>query len=87
MSRLRIQVHHPKHCGGWANPPTYAPRSGGYSSVRNLQATLLWRWRSRTRIPPGTHGAMRIDKIERGLSIHEREEVAAYTRTDVTLET
>jgi hypothetical protein len=76
---LRIQVHHPKHTGGWSNPASFSPRGGGYKSVRHLQVSLRWRWRRMVR-----DGLKRIEIIDGGLSIWERENVAACTRTDVT---
>jgi len=81
MATLRIQVHHPKHCGGWSSPASFAPRGGGYKSVRHLQVSLRWRWRGHVRA-----GLKRIEVIADGLSIWEREDVAACTRTDVTFQ-
>jgi hypothetical protein len=79
---LRIQTHHPHHCGGWSNPATFSPRGGGYHSVRHLQVSLRWRWRNRTR--PGALSPMRIEVTPHGLDIWEREDVAACTRQSVT---
>jgi hypothetical protein len=48
--------------------------------VRHLQVTLRWRYRRQVR-----EGIKRIEPIEHGIVLWEKEDVAACTRTTIEL--
>lgn len=71
----------------WCAPRAFlAPHSGGYRSVRNLQATLRWRNRSQARRAYLPHPERAV-RTEHGVLIEKRDADGAwvpYCRVELT---